>query len=345
MTVAEVKGYGRQKGHTEIYRGAEYAVNFLPKLRLEVAVASDRVGKVIEAITHGRENRPDRRRQDFRHRRSSARCASAPAKPITTRSSSLLCRIRGRRGSDYARTCAKRPAIKGGNNDIAVTKPARDRRSRIARRARPHSRRAAKIDAGDTAWMISATALVLMMTIPGLALFYAGMVRKKNVLATMAQSLVCVMVCSILWVVDRLLAGLHRRRSADRHHGTGHAERHGDGNDPSAGQDHPGSPVHDLPDDIRDHHRRAGRRLGRRPHAVLGFLLVRDPVVAAGLCADRALGLGRRLPRRPPACSISPAARSCISMPASPDWSRPMCWARAAATARRISRRTIWRLR
>ena len=45
-----------------------------------------------------------------------------------------------------------------------------------------------KIDAGDTAWMIAATALVLMMTIPGLALFYAGMVRKKNVLATMAQS-------------------------------------------------------------------------------------------------------------------------------------------------------------
>ena len=47
---------------------------------------------------------------------------------------------------------------------------------------------AAKIDAADTAWMISATALVLMMTIPGLALFYCGMVRKKNVLATMAVS-------------------------------------------------------------------------------------------------------------------------------------------------------------
>jgi nitrogen regulatory protein P-II 2 len=51
MTVTEVKGYGRQKGHTEIYRGAEYAVHFLPKVRLEIAVASDRVGKVIEAIT------------------------------------------------------------------------------------------------------------------------------------------------------------------------------------------------------------------------------------------------------------------------------------------------------
>ena len=51
MTVTEVKGYGRQKGHKEIYRGAEYAVNFLPKIRIEVAVASDQVDKVIEAVT------------------------------------------------------------------------------------------------------------------------------------------------------------------------------------------------------------------------------------------------------------------------------------------------------
>ncbi len=58
---------------------------------------------------------------------------------------------------------------------------------------------AAKIDPADTAWMISATALVLMMTIPGLALFYAGMVRKKNVLSTMAQSLAATALCSILW--------------------------------------------------------------------------------------------------------------------------------------------------
>lgn len=50
LTVTEVKGYGRQKGHTEIYRGAEYAVNFLPKIRVEVAVSSDRVAKVVETI-------------------------------------------------------------------------------------------------------------------------------------------------------------------------------------------------------------------------------------------------------------------------------------------------------
>ena len=51
MTVTEGKGYGRQKGHTEIYRGAEYAVSFLPKLKVEVAVAPELVERTIEAIT------------------------------------------------------------------------------------------------------------------------------------------------------------------------------------------------------------------------------------------------------------------------------------------------------
>ena len=51
MTVTEVKGYGRQKGHTEIYRGAEYAVSFLPKLKIEVVVASDNAEKAVDAIS------------------------------------------------------------------------------------------------------------------------------------------------------------------------------------------------------------------------------------------------------------------------------------------------------
>jgi nitrogen regulatory protein P-II 2 len=51
MTVTEVKGYGRQKGHTEVYRGAEYVVNFLPKLRIEVAVSSELADKAVEVIT------------------------------------------------------------------------------------------------------------------------------------------------------------------------------------------------------------------------------------------------------------------------------------------------------
>jgi Amt family ammonium transporter len=70
----------------------------------------------------------------------------------------------------------------------------------IAGLATPAFAASSEINAADTAWMIVATALVLMMTIPGLALFYSGMVRKKNVLATMAQSLAAVMIISILWV-------------------------------------------------------------------------------------------------------------------------------------------------
>lgn len=50
ITVTEVKGFGRQKGHTELYRGAEYVVDFLPKIKLEVAVADDQLDRVVEAI-------------------------------------------------------------------------------------------------------------------------------------------------------------------------------------------------------------------------------------------------------------------------------------------------------
>src|ERR1700745_475751 len=58
-----------------------------------------------------------------------------------------------------------------------------------------------KIDSGDTAWMLTSSALVLMMTIPGLALFYGGMVRKKNVLATLAQSFGATCIITILWMI------------------------------------------------------------------------------------------------------------------------------------------------
>ncbi len=67
--------------------------------------------------------------------------------------------------------------------------------------ASPAFAQTGKIDGADTAWMIGATGLVLMMTIPGLALFYCGMVRKKNVLATMAQSLAATFLVSVLWAI------------------------------------------------------------------------------------------------------------------------------------------------
>ena len=50
MTVSEVKGFGRQKGHTEIYRGSEYTVDFLPKVKIEIAVSDDMISKVVDAI-------------------------------------------------------------------------------------------------------------------------------------------------------------------------------------------------------------------------------------------------------------------------------------------------------
>ena len=53
ITVTEVKGFGRQKGHTELYRGAEYVVDFLPKLKLEIAIADDQVERAVEAIMEG----------------------------------------------------------------------------------------------------------------------------------------------------------------------------------------------------------------------------------------------------------------------------------------------------
>ena len=52
LTVTEVKDFGRQKGHTELYRGAEYVVDFLPKVKIEIGVADDQVDQLIEAITH-----------------------------------------------------------------------------------------------------------------------------------------------------------------------------------------------------------------------------------------------------------------------------------------------------
>ena len=51
ITVTEIKGFGRQKGHTELYRGAEYVVDFLPKIKIEIAVSDDQVERVVEAIT------------------------------------------------------------------------------------------------------------------------------------------------------------------------------------------------------------------------------------------------------------------------------------------------------
>ena len=69
MTVSDVRGYGRQKGHTEVYRGAEYTVDFVPKVKVEIVVDDDIADAAEHADPHGSTHRQDRRREDLHLRR------------------------------------------------------------------------------------------------------------------------------------------------------------------------------------------------------------------------------------------------------------------------------------
>ena len=69
MTITEVRGHGRQKGHKEVYRGQEYNVDLLPKVKLEMVVPAERAEEVIKTLDRRRAHRQDRRRQDLRLRR------------------------------------------------------------------------------------------------------------------------------------------------------------------------------------------------------------------------------------------------------------------------------------
>jgi nitrogen regulatory protein P-II 2 len=84
MTVTEVKGFGRQRGHTELYRGAEYVVDFVPKTRIEVAVRSDLVDQVIEAIMKSAKTGRSATAKSSSPK-SSASFVSAPGRPTTPR--------------------------------------------------------------------------------------------------------------------------------------------------------------------------------------------------------------------------------------------------------------------
>ena len=89
MTITEVRGFGRQKGHTEMYRGTEYRVDFVPKVKVEVVVDDAKLQAALGDDREGGPNRPDRRRQDLRLRRSRIVSASAPAKRAATRSAEI----------------------------------------------------------------------------------------------------------------------------------------------------------------------------------------------------------------------------------------------------------------
>ena len=180
LTVTEVKGYGRQKGHTEIYRGAEYAVSFLPKIKIEVA-GRRRSGRQSRRDHHDRgENRPDRRRQDLRlrprsrgphpHRRNRRRSPLATRTANSTdRSETMTFKKLSRAGLlALAGAAVARASCSACRRSMHPTRRATAAaprrplpRPRLPLRRRPATpRRSTKCtpNSGDTAWMLTSVA-------------------------------------------------------------------------------------------------------------------------------------------------------------------------------------------
>ena len=183
MTVTEAKGFGRQKGHREVYRGAEYVVDFLPKAKLEIAINDDQVDRAIDAIENA-------------------------AKTGNVGDGKIFVQI-------WDRLFVSEP-VKQAPTRFNTTPQTRPRRKPMSTRHRiftlftglvlllalPNAAFAEDtLSAGDTAWMLTATALVLFMTIPGLALFYGGLVRAKNVLSVLMQCFSLTAIMTLVWVV------------------------------------------------------------------------------------------------------------------------------------------------
>ena len=223
LTVTEVKGYGRQKGHTEIYRGAEYAVSFLPKLKIEVAVAA---GLVPRWSRRSPQRRAPARSATAKSSSTSSRkrCASARASatktPFEIRSEKLHGQDQAHDVQDVFSRGAARSSVRASSSRprrppshrvqgfAQTTAPAA---SETAAPAAPAATVAAPPacdaktlkdctpNSGDTAWMLTSVALVLMMTIPGLGLFYGGMVRKKNVGDTVMTSFAITCLVTVIF--------------------------------------------------------------------------------------------------------------------------------------------------
>src|SRR5258708_2232271 len=212
MTVTEVKGYGRQKGHTEIYRGAEYAVSFLPKIKIEVAVAANEVDRTIDAICAAAKTGQIGDGKIFvlaldaavRIRTgetdAAALCDPAPTRratgvrPMTFKKptgAGLLALALGALFAlflnlsvidhSYAEEAAAAPVADAAPPACAGNP---DPKLAVLENCTPNS--------GDTAWMLTSVAL---------GLFYGGMVRKKNVGDTVMTSFAVTCLISILWLV------------------------------------------------------------------------------------------------------------------------------------------------
>ncbi|MCA8047747.1 ammonium transporter [Burkholderia arboris] len=130
---------------------------------------------------------------------ASAAAASAPAATASAASAAAAPAASAPAATDASATAAAAAPASGAADASAAA--AASAPAAPAAPTAPFSVDSSKINAGDTAWMLTSTALVLFMTIPGLALFYAGMVRKKNVLATVMQSFAITAVITVLWTV------------------------------------------------------------------------------------------------------------------------------------------------
>ena len=161
---------------------------------------------------------------------------------------------------------------------------------------------------GDTAWMLIATVLVLLMTIPGLALFYAGLVRAKNVVSMLLQVFAIVCLVAIIWVIYGYSLAFTSGGPLNDYVG-GFSKVFLMGVTPESNGRHllqrrrdPRAGLHLLPDDVRLHHAGADRRRLRGAHEVLRPDAVRRPVGDVRLFPDRAYGLVLGRPRRPGRC-------------------------------------------
>ena len=192
------------------------------------------------------------------------------------------------------------------------------------------------INSGDNAWVLASAALVLMMTAPGLILFYGGLVRSKNVLSTMMHSLILMAVVSTMWMVFGYSMAFGEGNAI-----FGNPLKHlflqGVGADarPGLRGHHTEPDVHALPDDVCHHHAGADQRRDRGAHPVQGVSAVHRAVDDGGLFSalphdvgqGRAVQLGAAAEEFPR--SISRAARWCTSVRACPRWSARWCWAGA----------------
>ena len=147
--------------------------------------------------------------------------------------------------------------------------------------------------AGDNAWMLVSAALVLMMTGPGLALFYGGLVRRKNVLGTMMHSFVLMAVVTVIWAVVGYSLAFGGSGSFIGQSDARFSERRGQRAQSGLRRHHPAADLHGLPVDVRHHHAGADLRSLRRAHEIQRHAAVHGSVEPARLLPDGAHGVGQ----------------------------------------------------